>query len=322
MTRPKRIKLIDFSIASLLPKETEEVKHPNMLEGTLAYLAPEQTGRMNRGIDYRTDFYALGVTCFELLTGQLPFCSDDPLELLHCHIAKPAPLICELKPEIPGVVGQIVAKLMAKNAEERYQSALGLKYDLELCLHQLRETGTITAFEIGQQDISDCFLIPEKLYGRQAEVQRLLEAFDRVAQGTAELILVVGFSGVGKTAVVNEVHKPIVRQRGYFVKGKFDQFNRNIPFSAFLQAFRDLMRQLLSESDAQLQIWKTLLLNALGENGQVIIDVIAELERIIGVQPTAAELLGTAAQNRFGSIVFCMQVFTANVLNCLKRLKV
>ncbi|MBD2360083.1 AAA family ATPase [Anabaena minutissima FACHB-250] len=295
----KEIKLIDFSIASLLPKETEAVKHPNVLEGTLAYLAPEQTGRMNRGIDYRSDFYALGVTLFELLTGKLPFPSDDPLELVHCHIAKPAPLVYELQPELPLVMGQIVAKLMAKNAEDRYQSALGLQHDLVTCLHQLQKTGIIEEFEIATRDVCDRFLIPEKLYGREEEVTTLLQAFDRVSNGTSELMLVAGFSGIGKTAVVNEVHKPIVEKRGYFIKGKFDQFNRSTPFSAFVQAFRDLMGQLLSESDEQLQTWKTQLLEAVGENGQVIIDVIPELERVIGQQPPALELSGNAAQNRF-----------------------
>lgn len=305
----KKIKLIDFSIASLLPKETQEIKNPNGLEGTLAYLAPEQTGRMNRGIDYRADFYALGVTLFELLTGQLPFQSNDPMELLHCHIAKQPPALSEFN--LPLAVANIVQKLMAKNAEDRYQSALGLKYDLQTCLEQWQETGTIELFEIGKRDRCDRFLIPEKLYGRQGEVQTLLNAFDRVANGTSEIMLVAGFSGIGKTAVVNEVHKPIVRQRGYFIKGKFDQFNRNIPFSAFVQAFRGLMGQLLSESDTQLQSWKTQILEALGENAQVIIDVIPELERIIGLQPTAPELSGTAAQNRF-NLLFqkFIQIFT------------
>ncbi|MCU0541229.1 MAG: AAA family ATPase [Oscillatoriaceae cyanobacterium Prado104] len=295
----KQIQLIDFSIASLLPKETEEVKHPNVLEGTLAYLAPEQTGRMNRGIDYRTDFYALGVTLFELLAGELPFRSDDPMELVHCHIAKPAPNLCELKPEIPQVISQIAAKLMAKNAEERYQSALGLKHDLETCLYRLKETGKIEVFEIGTRDLCDRFIIPEKLYGRETEVQQLLDAFERVSQGTSEFMLVAGFSGIGKTAVVSEVHKPITRQRGYFIKGKFDQFNRNIPFSAFLQAFRNLIGQLVAQSDTQLQQWKTQILEALGENSQVLIELIPELELIVGKQPPAPELSGSAAQNRF-----------------------
>jgi predicted ATPase/signal transduction histidine kinase len=293
----KQVKLIDFSIASLLPKETQEIKNPNGLEGTLAYISPEQTGRMNRGIDYRSDFYSLGVTLFELLTGKLPFLSTDPMELVHCHIAKqPSSVIRE---EMPPVVVDIVLKLMAKNAEDRYQSSLGLKFDVENCLYQLKETGKIEVWEIGKRDVCDRFMIPEKLYGREKEVQTLLEAFERVANGTSELMLVAGFSGIGKTAVVNEVHKPIVRQHGYFIKGKFDQFNRNIPLSAFVQAFRDLMGQLLSESDTQLQTWKTKILRALGENAQVIIEVIPELEPIIGVQPPAPELSGTAAKNRF-----------------------
>ena len=320
----KQVKIIDFSIASLLPKETQEIKNPNILEGTLAYLAPEQTGRMNRGIDYRADFYALGVTFFELLTGQLPFLTDDPMELVHCHIAKEPPnmnkphLNKERVPEegevsfhIPQVLCDIVMKLMAKNAEDRYQSALGLKYDLEICLNQLKATGKIEVFKIGQRDLCDRFLIPEKLYGREKEVEQLLESFERVSQGSSELMLVAGFSGIGKTAVVNEVHKPIVRQRGYFIKGKFDQFNRNIPFSAFVQAFRDLMMQLLTESDKQLQQWKANILEAVGENGQVIIEVIPELEKIIGQQPPTAELSGTAAQNRF-NLLFqkFLKVFT------------
>ncbi|MEP6518260.1 trifunctional serine/threonine-protein kinase/ATP-binding protein/sensor histidine kinase [Microcoleus vaginatus] len=293
----KQVKLIDFSIASLLPRETQEIQHPNVLEGTLAYISPEQTGRMNRGIDYRTDFYSLGATFYELLTGKLPFECDDPMELVHCHIAKQPPSINSK--EIPQVVSDIVMKLMAKNAEKRYQSALGLKHDLERCLQQCQETGKIETFELGTRDICDRFLIPEKLYGRETEVQTLLNAFERVANGTSELMLVAGFSGIGKTAVVNEVHKPIVRQRGYFIKGKFDQFNRNIPFSAFVQAFRDFMAQLLSESDAKIQEWKTQILEALGDSGQVIIEVIPELERIIGSQPPAPELSGMAAQNLF-----------------------
>ncbi|MEG4279622.1 serine/threonine-protein kinase PknK, partial [Microcoleus sp. MON1_C1] len=293
----KQVKLIDFSIASLLPRETQEIQNPNILEGTLAYISPEQTGRMNRGIDYRTDFYSLGATFYELLTGKLPFECDDPMELIHCHIAKQPPAINSK--EIPQVVSDMVMKLMAKNAEQRYQSARGLKYDLERCLHQYQETGKIETFELGTRDVCDRFLIPEKLYGREREIQQLLEAFERVAQGNSEMMLVAGFSGIGKTVVVNEVQKPIVRQHGYFIKGKFDQFNRNIPFSAFVQAFRDLMTQLLSESDLQLQAWKTKILAALGDNGQVIIEVIPELERIIGQQPPAPELSGSAAQNRF-----------------------
>jgi len=325
----KQVKLIDFSIASLLPRETQTLINPNVLEGTLAYLSPEQTGRMNRGIDYRTDFYSLGVTFYELLTGVLPFQSNEPMELVHCHIAKlppnmnkphPNPLLSkswlpkagEVDLTIPQVLCDIVMKLMAKNAEDRYQSALGLKLDLENCLHQLQVDGMINGFELAQRDVCDRFIIPDKLYGREAEVQTLLDAFERVSLGATEMILVAGFSGIGKTAVVNEVHKPIVRQRGYFIKGKYDQFQRNIPFSAFVQAFRDLIGHLLSESDAQIQQWRNQILSALGKNGQVIIEVIPELSRIIGEQSPAIELSGDAAQNRF-NLLFqkFTQVFTS-----------
>jgi predicted ATPase/signal transduction histidine kinase len=298
----KQVKLIDFSIASLLPRETQEIQNPNVLEGTLPYISPEQTGRMNRGIDYRTDFYSLGVTFYELLTGKLPFQTDDPIDLVHCHLAKQPLAASIVNQSVPLVLSEIVSKLMAKNAEARYQSALGLKYDLETCLLQWQETGTLTKFDLGQRDLCDRFIIPEKLYGRESEVFSLLSAFERVSAGSTEMMLVAGFSGIGKTAVVNEVQKPIVRQRGYFIKGKFDQFGRSQPFSAFVQAFRDLMGQLLSESDAKVEQWKTQILAALGENAQVIVEVIPELERIIGQQPPAPELVATAAQNRFNRL--------------------
>lgn len=308
-----QVKLIDFSIASLLPRETQEIQNLSILEGTLAYISPEQTGRMNRGIDYRTDFYSLGVTFYEWLTGQLPFQSDDPIELVHSHLAKAPTAVHVLNPKIPAGLSAIVSKLMAKNAEDRYQSATGLQHDLETCRDQWRKTRTIEIFKLGQRDFSDRFLIPEKLYGRGAEVKTLIAAFERAAQERAELMLVTGFSGIGKTAVVNEVHKPIARQRGYFIKGKFDQFNRNIPFSAFVQAFRDLMGQLLSEPDTRLAVWKANILEAVGANGQIIIEVIPELERIIGEQPPVSELSGNAAQNRF-NLLFqkFIQVFTTS----------
>ncbi|AUT01740.1 hypothetical protein CLI64_15850 [Nostoc sp. CENA543] len=308
----KQVKLIDFSIASLLPRETQTLVNPEVLEGTLAYISPEQTGRMNRGLDYRTDLYSLGVTFYELLTGKLPFHSPDAMELIHCHIAKAAPLVNAINPAIPDVIVEIVNKLMAKNAEDRYQSALGLKYDLEKCWVQLQETGRVESFTIAQRDVCDRFLIPDQLYGRETDVKTLLTAFESVSQGATEITLVAGFSGVGKTAVVNEVHKPIVRQRGYFIQGKYDQLNRNLPLSAFVQAFRDLIRQLLTESNARILNWKQKILTALGNNGQVIIEVIPELERIIGKQPPAIELSGAAAENRF-NLLFqkFTQVFTS-----------
>ncbi|NEO86967.1 MAG: AAA family ATPase [Spirulina sp. SIO3F2] len=311
----KQIQLIDFSIASLLPKEQRPLINPKGLEGTLAYISPEQTGRMNRGIDYRSDFYALGVTLYELLVGTVPFDQDDPLDLIHAHIAQipmaPGDILDAQGQFHPQTVSAIIMKLMAKNAEDRYQSALGLKHDLERCLRSLKQTGAVANFELGERDVCDRFLIPEKLYGRGAEVQMLLEAFERVSQGNSELMLVAGYSGVGKTAVANEVHKPITRQKGYFIKGKFEQFNRNTPFSAFVQAFRSLMEQLLGESDAALANWKAQILAAVGENGQVLIEVIPELQHIIGPQPPVPELAGNAAQNRF-NLLFgqFIQVFT------------
>ena len=303
----KQVQLLDFSIASRLPKENQELLHPNRLEGTLAYLAPEQTGRMNRGIDYRTDFYSLGVTLYQLLTGKLPFDlslegntqSVDLLELIHCHIAQTPVPVDTIAPNVPQMVAKIVAKLMAKTAEERYQSAIGLKYDLSVCLEQWERTGTVVEFPLASRDLSCQFTIPERLYGRECEIEMLLAAFERTSHGAAELILIAGLSGIGKTAVVNEIHKPITRSAGYFIRGKFDQFNRSMPLSAFVQAFGDLVSQILSESDTRIAEWKTYILAALGENAQRIVDVIPELAQIIGKQPPVLELTGAAAQNRF-----------------------
>ncbi len=295
----KLVKLIDFSIASVLPQETPGILSPNLLEGTLAYLAPEQTGRMNRSIDYRSDFYALGVTLYELLTGKLPFETLDPLALIYCHLAQIPIPPHQIDRNIPEIISQIVIKLMSKNAEDRYQSALGLKYDLERCQNQLQTIEKIAKFELGQRDLSDRFVISERLYGRETETQILLDAFRRVAEGNSELVLIAGSSGIGKTAIINEVHKPNTRQYGYFIKGKFDLFNRNSPLSAFINIFQDLIEQLLSESDAELASWKRKILAVVGDNARILIEVIPALERIIGSQPPAVELGGTAAQNRF-----------------------
>ena len=307
----KELKIIDFGIATQLPKEQKSLQTYKTLEGTLAYISPEQTGRMNRGLDYRSDYYSLGVTLYQLLTQQLPFENQEPRSLIHAHLAKIPPSPKQIQSEIPQPVSEITMKLMAKNAEERYQSAAGLVYDLESCLNQLNNNGEIKEFELGQQDRCDRFIIPDQLYGRESEVKVLLDSFERVAQGSSELILVAGISGTGKTALINEVHKPITRQKGYFIKGKFDQFNRNIPFSAFVQAFSSLIKQLLAESDEQLRQWKTKILAALGNNAQIIIDVIPSLEIILGEQPKVSELSGSAAQNRF-NLVFgqFVQVFT------------
>ncbi|WP_346291377.1 AAA family ATPase [Sphaerothrix gracilis] len=297
-----QIKLIDFSIASRLSQEKPTAGNPSLLEGTLPYLSPEQTGRMNRTIDYRSDFYALGVTCYEMLTGQLPFQASDPLEWVHCHIAKTPPSPHQLNPAVPPVLGNLVMKLLAKTAEERYQSALGLKADLVTCQKRLSQSGAIAPFAIGQLDCYSQFLIPQTLYGRQDEVTTLFTAFEQVSAGATELVLVSGYSGIGKTSLVNEVHKPISRQRGYFIAGKFDQFKRNVPYASLTQAFQDLMRQLLTESSDQIAAWQSKLLQALGTNGQIIIDVIPAVEQIIGPQPAVPPLGAAELQNRFNRV--------------------
>ena len=301
-----QLKIIDFGIATQLSQETQTVSNPNQLEGTLAYIAPEQTERMNRGIDYRSDFYSLGVTFYELLTNKLPFEITDPMELVHCHIAQQPIPPHQVKStnenqlmEIPKVVSDIVMKLLAKAPEERYQSAWGLKADLETCLQELHTLGKISQFDLGSQDISDKFHISKKLYGREQEINQLLETFERVSQGNSEMILISGYSGIGKSVLVNEIHQPITQQKGYFIQGKFDQFNRDIPYAAITQAFQDLVRQLLSESEINLKTWKNKILQALENNAQLIIDVIPELENIIGKQSTLERLASTEAQNRF-----------------------
>lgn len=309
----QKLKIIDFGIATRLSEENQTVRNLNQLEGTLAYIAPEQTGRMNRGIDYRSDFYSLGVTLYELLTHQLPFQTTDPIELVHCHIALQPTACKEIVPTIPVAVSNIVMKLLAKTPEERYQTAWGLKADLETCLNQLQTTGQISVFPLGNRDISDKFRIPQKLYGREQEVNQLLTTFERVSQGSTEILMVSGYSGIGKSALINEIHKPIVRQRGYFISGKFDQLQRDIPYAAITQAFQDLIRQLLSESATQLQTWKERIIEALGLNAQVIIDVIPEVEKIIGKQPQVEQLGSKESQNRFNLFfqrfisIFCKQ---------------
>nr|WP_290225142.1 hybrid sensor histidine kinase/response regulator [Trichocoleus desertorum] len=310
------VKIIDFSIASRLSRENQTISHPNLLEGSLAYMSPEQTGRMNRAIDYRVDFYSLGVTFYELLTGQLPYQTTDPLELVHCHLAKTPPSPTQINSAVPATLSHIVMKLLAKTSEERYQSALGLKVDLETCL-RMWQSGEVISFQVGELDSFSQFTIPQKLYGRESEVRLLMDAFGRVAcapgdrassgrngrtDGKTEMILVSGYSGIGKSSLINEVHKPIAEQRGYFISGKFDQFKRNIPYASLIQAFQDLIQQILTESVEKIEVWQTKLLAALGTNGQVIIDVIPDVKRLIGPQPVVTQLNSSEFQNRFNRV--------------------
>lgn len=293
------LKLIDFGIAIELSRESPPVLSPRMLEGTLPYISPEATGRMNRPIDYRTDFYSLGVMLYELFTGQLPFTVSDPMELVHCHIARRPVEPHVLAPHLPIVLSKIIIRLMAKCAEDRYQSAFALAADLRRCWEALRGQGDIISFEIGRGDFSERFQLPQKLYGRARQVDELLASFGRVAAGAMELVLVGGYPGIGKSALVLEVHKPIVECRGYFISGKFDQFNHSVPYASLVQAFRELARQLLTEPAEHLVGWKEQLLSELGSSIAVICEVIPEFELIVGPQSPPPELPLSETRNRF-----------------------
>jgi predicted ATPase/GAF domain-containing protein/predicted Ser/Thr protein kinase len=310
-TSTKQVKIIDFGIATRLSQETQRAKTPGLLEGTLAYMSPEQTGRMSRVIDHRTDLYSLGVTFYEMLTGVLPFQTVDPMELVHSHIARtPAPPHA-LAPNVPRVVSDIVMKLLSKAAEDRYQRGHGLKADLEECLRQLDATGEIAPFPIGDHDIEDELRIRQKLYGREAELSALTGAFARASGGSAELLLISGYAGVGKSTLVNEIHKAIARERGYFITGKFDQLTRSVPYMPVAHAFRELVRQLLTEPADALARWESALKGALGASGQLLVNLVPELSRMIGPQPSVPELGPTESQNRFNLLVQrFLRVFT------------
>ncbi len=306
-----QLKLIDFGIASRITRETSTLRSPSVLEGTLAYMSPEQTGRMNRLIDYRTDFYALGATLYELLTQHIPFNTDDALELVHCHLAKHPVAPSDRLSAIPQPVSDIVMKLLAKTAEDRYQSSRGIQADLETCLTQLQATaqilpGAIVPFALGQHDSSDIFQIPQKLYGREREVETLLAAFEQVAasqSSTSKLMLISGYSGIGKTSLVQEIYKPITQQRGCFISGKFHQYQGDIPYSAFVSAFAEWVEQLLTEPEAQLTQWREKLQAALAPNAQIMVDLVPQIELIVGQQPPVAELPPTESRNRFNRVL-------------------
>src|SRR6202045_3679241 len=296
--------LTGFGIAARLPRERQAPEPPELVAGTLAYMAPEQTGRMNRSIDSRSDLYALGVTLYEMLTGSLPFTASDPMEWVHCHIARQPVPPKERWNNLPATVSAIIMKLLAKTAEERYQTAAGVESDLRRCLVEWETGRRVGEFPLGEHDTPDRLLIPEKLYGRASEIETLLAAFDRiVAGGTPELVLVSGYSGIGKSSVVNELHKALVPQRSLFASGKFDQYKRDVPYATIAEAFQSLVRPLLGRSEAEIGRWRDSLSEALGPNGQLIVNLVPQLELVIGKQPPVAELPPQDAQRRF-QIVF------------------
>jgi diguanylate cyclase (GGDEF)-like protein len=305
------VKITDFGISVILTHENEEVYNPDFITGTLAYMSPEQTGRMNRTVDYRTDLYSFGVTLYEILTGSLPFKSYDPMELIHSHIALMPNSPARLDSVIPEVISDIIMKLLSKNPEERYQNSLGLLADLEECLRQVGSGKSIDKFPLASRDISIKLNIPQIIVGREEESKVLLSAFERSTGEASEMMCVLGPPGIGKSALIYEVQRPIVEKRGYFIFGKYEQFNKDVPYSSIIQAFQGLIKQLLSESDDRISSWKEKLISALGPNGRVITDVIPDMEYIIGKQPDVESLGPEESQNRF-NIVFrnFINVFT------------
>ncbi|MFN0084713.1 MAG: sigma 54-interacting transcriptional regulator [Blastocatellia bacterium] len=294
--------LHDLSLATIAAEDVQEPLPAHLLRSVLAYTSPELTGRMNRASDYRADFYSLGILFYELLIGRRPFDSPDALELIHWHIAKQPVAPAELDPKIPEPLSRIVMTLLAKTAEDRYQSAAGLRADLEVCAREWASNGRIAPFALRERDVSDRFLIPRKLYGRERDVEELLAAFDRACEGRTIMMLVAGYSGIGKTSLIQELCKPIVRQRGYFISGKFDQVARGTPFGALVQAFRGLVRQLLGESEERLAVWRERLSAALGANGGALAELIPEIELIVGEQPRLPAVGPVEALNRFQAV--------------------
>ncbi|AKU93820.1 Signal transduction histidine kinase CheA [Labilithrix luteola] len=292
--------LTGFGIASRLLREHRAPEPPQVIAGTLAYMAPEQTGRMNRSVDSRSDLYSLGVTLYEMLVGELPFAASDPMEWVYCQIARQPPLAHQRNSLVPEQVGAVVAKLLAKPAESRYQTAAGVEADLRRCLRSMETRGRIDSFPLGAADVPDRLLIPEKLYGREQEIATLLAAFNRVVtSGELEVVLVSGYSGIGKSSVVNELHKALLCARGLYASGKFDQHKRDIPYTTLAQALEKLVRSLLVQSDAEVGRWRSALTVALGPNAKLMTDLLPELELVIGPQPRVPDLPPAEAQNRF-----------------------
>ncbi len=297
-----QLKIIDFGISTELSQEDPPMENPNALEGTLLYISPEQTGRMNRFIDYRCDYYSLGATYYELLTGRPPFKANDALELVHSHIAQLPLPPCELNPAVPIPLSRLIMKLLAKDAEDRYQSSAGIRFDLEHCLSQYESSGKNEPIVLASRDVPERLQIPQKLYGREREIESLEQAFEQVSRGGKEMMLISGPAGIGKTSIVNETYKPVTHRKGYFVSGKFDQFQRDVPYAAFVAAFRDLIGQILTESEERLEQWRERLQSSLGLNGQIIIDMIPEVKLIVGTQPDVPTVGPMETRNRFNLV--------------------
>jgi PAS domain S-box-containing protein len=306
-----KIKIIDFGSSTSLSHEIPSVLAPNLSEGTLSYISPEQTGRMNRLVDYRTDYYSLGATLYHLVVGFPPFEAEDPLELIHAHIAKNPEPPHTIHKSIPPTVSDIIMKLVSKNAEDRYQTSRGLVADLKNCLHQWKLFGKIEPFILAQKDSAGKLQPFQKLYGLEDEIDFLIREFEEVCEGKTKLLFIAGYSGIGKTSVVREIHRPVALRKGSFISGKFDQFQKDMPYHALVQALREFVQYSLMESDEQVQSWKMKLLKVLGPNAQIVIDLIPELEIIIGPQPPIPVFGPAETQNRFNLVfqnfikVFC-----------------
>lgn len=299
----RTLKLIDFGISSLLRREKAGAGHPSRLEGTLAYIAPEQTGRVNRTLDFRCDFYALGVTFFELLAGRLPFPTSDPMEMVHSHIAKKPPFLHDLDVAIAQPLAQVIDRLLAKNAEDRYQSHHGLRLDLDACRDHMLGKQTLPAFfEVGRFDSSERLAIPEKRYGRDGEAAQLAARFEASCAGATELVLVTGAAGIGKSTLISEMRRPVIERNGAFISGKFDQFQRNIPYASLVQAFTRWARQVADQNETVVALRREQLLTVLGDQAQVMIDVIPALARVLGPCAPVADLPPAEAQNRFNLV--------------------
>ncbi|MCE2496082.1 MAG: AAA family ATPase [Flavobacteriales bacterium] len=307
------VKIIDFGIASKITQKEQHLGNPEHLDGTLEYLSPEQTGRMNRVIDYRTNLYSLGIVFYEMLCGTTPFAGQDAMGIVHGHIVISPTPPHQVNSIVPKVISDIVMILLAKKSEDRYQSAQGLEVDLLRCFDELTEKGSIEPFRLQQEDHSGKFSLSQKLYGRDREIELLLSKFESAASGGLELVFVAGYSGTGKSALVHEVHKPITEKAGYFVEGKFDQYQRSVPYYSLVKAFSEFIDILLGENEQRSSTMRKRILEAVGEEGKVLTDVLPGLELIIGEQPDIPELGGSEARNRFNYVFrkFAIAVSTA-----------